>query len=213
MNKLLNIEGRDSELKNLHSTNQKQNQTVQMVQRDIEMTQSSTKWYQHRNAKIAGAVIILTLLLILIFNLIPSQGERLAQQFFEPFPATDFVEGKPKDAKVNQAIMAYQAGNYQEAIEKFEISRDRTDEFPVLFFKANAYLAEDAPLFAIGILEQLNATGATQNDPHIQWYLGLAYLQRGQLKKAQLTLQKVAAQPSIEGFKKIEAQQILDSLK
>ena len=184
-----------------------------MVQHNPEMTEPTPKWHQRKPLRIGFSILLVGLLAFGIYSFLPKKTDRIVARFFEPYPAKDFVKGKEADAKVNQAILAYQKGDYHEAIEKFDITREYAGDLPALFFKANAYLAIGDPLFAIGILEQHNALGPTAKDPRIHWYLGLAYLKRGQMNKARSLLKKVAEQPSLEAYKKIEAMQVLELLK
>lgn len=184
-----------------------------MVQHNMEMSDSAPKWHQGKTLRIGVGVLLFALIAFGIYALLPKKNDRLVSEFFEPYPAVDFVAAKAADTKVNQAILAYQEGDYQEAIEKFDITPEYAGDLPALFFKANAYLAIGDPLFAIGILEQFNAVGQTAGDPRVQWYLSLAYLKHGQMNKARSLLKKVAEQPSLESYKKIEAMQLLDKLK
>jgi len=157
--------------------------------------------------------ILLAVVLYYVYLAIPKQNDRLFKANFEPYPAPVYTAAaqKKKD-KLVAAFEAYAKGNYSKAIHNFGVSDQKVDGFPVLFYKANAYLAEDESIFALGILEQLHATADSKIQPKVTWYLALAYLQNGQTRRAKDLLEDLSKQ-SAQGFKKIEADLLLEKLQ
>lgn len=159
-----------------------------------------------------GAILV-AVVLYFVYLAIPKQNDRLFKANFEPYPAPVYTaDPQKKKDKLAIAFEAYAKKNYAKAIHHFGITNEKVDGFPVLFYKANAYLAEGESLFALGILEQLQATADSKTKAEVNWYLALAYLQNGQAKRAQDLLKELSKQ-SAQGFKKIEADLLLEKLQ
>lgn len=113
--------------------------------------------------------------------------ERVAANYFEPYPA--LIGGATRSAEAGEktdfenATALFESGNYEEAIELY--SRISSSEYEELaeFYLANAHHSLKNYSEAIHIYKEIIAEGGLLKD-QAEWYLALAYLATEQTTQA-----------------------------
>ena len=145
---------------------------------------------------LAAAVVlfIFTAWLIQSYFLLPSD---LYAEFFEPYPyilqmPERGVGTAPLEA---QAINAYEARDFQGALNAFDSLPTSDIPSDLLFYRANALLALGKISEAVPLLEEIAAEPGHLFYEHARWYLSLAVLKQGKTDIAKKALTKIAAEP------------------
>ncbi len=129
---------------------------------------------------------------------------------FEPYRNVvhPIVRGENSDDIKAKAFIAYEAKNYKEALNSFNVLLSEGDDATISFYKANVLLQLNKTDEAISILS------GNYNIPEIikaqqLWYLALAYIKTDANKKAKVTLKVLIDNGN---YKKKEAEQLLKQL-
>lgn len=115
-----------------------------------------------------------------------------------------------ENPQLNKALALYQAGNYEAANKEFEkVLKADPDDEKAIFYAGVSYLAAGDADAAIGKLKRLegNKTG-TYYEASL-WYQALAYIQKGEKKKAADYLEKITA---LNGVYRKQAEDLLSQL-
>ena len=111
---------------------------------------------------------------------------------------------------LNNAFIAYNDSNYEEAVYLFENAYEDTKQSEILFYEGNALLAMGKPIEAIKKFNQhLTFSDSLTNRSH--WYIALAYLKAKDIENAKFQFKLLMN--SGESFKKEEASSIIKKLK
>lgn len=126
--------------------------------------------------------------------------EGLFSEYFEPYSLSAYTVATEGEETVPAALEAYRAGDYQEAVNRFEATEPPVSAAASFsFYHALSLLGNQQGGEAIPILEaviqQADAGGVAQP---AEWYLALAYLQTGQKEKAIEILEQISSQPNHE---------------
>jgi len=144
---------------------------------------------------LAAASIVLLLGLSYFFNMEQKLStDTLFAQNFEPYRnvIAPIVRSTEQQDEKAIAFMAYEKGEYQNAIVLFTKLYTETKESYYLFYKANALLKLERANEAVPLLEQHLKTKDTLTEK-TNWYLALAYLKLEDKQQARKLLNKVIA--------------------
>ena len=140
-----------------------------------------------------------------------SNNEALFGQYFEPYRniVAPLVRGEKATDTKTKAFLAYENGNFEDAITLFLdlLSNEANSDYQ--FYLANAYLATDNPELAIPLLSDPEIRESLVPDK-IDWYLALAYLRSDNIEQAR---EHFAICVAIEGYNAEQARKILETLK
>lgn len=140
----------------------------------------------------------------------PTDTQELFAQYFEPYPNVIMptVRGdlEPDTTLMAKAYRAYDSGDYEKAISLFEQVAAKDEG--VYLYLGNSYLATNNPEKAIVCFEKV-WNDYDVFDEQAEWYLSMAYLKTGDLKKANDLLNAIASK---EGSFEIKAEKILPQL-
>lgn len=158
----------------------------------------------------ASVLIIIGTGFITFFNN-PTSPDKLYLAYFKPYEnvVAPITRGQSTEALKTEIFLAYEKENYEKAAEGFNRLYESTNETYYLLYEANALMAKGKVKKAIPLLQkQLNF----QDDfaEKTRWYLGLAYLETNQVKKAKKLLQEIVAAKSYNAKK---AETILEKLE
>lgn len=141
--------------------------------------------------KYAIAASIVIAVALSVWKITPTQNDQLFAQYFLPYPnieaPTQMGETAIDSTTLKQkAYVAYDEGNYENAILLFlQIVEKQKDPW-VAFYLGNAYLASEKPEKAS--VAFLNLMEKYPKDAGIweqtQWYLMLSYLKMDEIEKA-----------------------------
>lgn len=165
-----------------------------------------------------AAVFVLGLGLSLAWMLFasPDMGELADDQLVNIYnsPTVTMAEGKENfDTNWNNAINAFQDGNFSIAVAAIEKSIEKNPEKlgEKNFYLGLSYLYEDVPNFekAIINLEKSKSISTVRYGSQASWFMSLAYLKLGKKEDAKVLLQEVV---KADNWKKAEATALLNQL-
>ncbi|WP_431133302.1 tetratricopeptide repeat protein [Psychroserpens mesophilus] len=138
---------------------------------------------------VAAAAIIIALGSFWFYN--QNSTDRLYSKYFVPDPGLPTTMSHSSNFEFYDAMVNYKQGDYKIAIEKWEVLKEKTPSNDTLnYFLGVAYLANKSETNAIPFLEKSiqDKDFPLANDAY--YYLGLAYLKEGNIKKAKENFQK-----------------------
>jgi tetratricopeptide (TPR) repeat protein len=166
---------------------------------------------------IAAAFTLLVVATIVLFNSVNNGSPtKLFTAYYEPFESQSIVLRGEKDKEVdpqkklfNDALTAYEKGDFTTAIEIFEsISYEEENKITIWMYKGNAYLhegqIEKAKVLFNNIIQENEGL-----ELQAKWYLSLCYIKNGEFEKAKPLLEDLK---EIGGYKHYEADKILSDL-
>jgi len=195
----------DTQLRNILAAEEEQIVTTteqETAAKIVPFTQK--KWWKY-----AAAISLFALFLWGITNFL-TPSEDIFTIYFKPYPATIFAE-RDNSFKNNEALQAYQAGNYQDAKRLFQALPDSLKIPKTLFYQATVYLILQEFSLAIPIFQQLQKSTNHGLEEPVEWYLALSYLKVEERDKAVFLLKKIAQKEG--GYYQKEAQLIIKRLK
>ena len=135
--------------------------------------------------------------------------QALFDAHFEPYNNVvhPIVRGDSTDLKT-EAFIAYEAKNYEEALNAFNTLLNEHTDATILFYKANVLMQLNANEEAILILKD-NSDIPEILKQQQQWYLALAYIKAKANEKAKSTLKALIKSSS---YKQKEAEKLLKQL-
>jgi tetratricopeptide (TPR) repeat protein len=150
------------------------------------------KWY-------IGAAAAFTALTLVIRFLLPHQTDTnklFAAYFQAPSADRQILRDNTEVDEKTKAFISYERGHYKESLRLYEkiLKEQSSDE--LLFYAGAAALADDQSLKAIGYFTELLKNSHSLYRSRTQWYLSLAYLKEGQLKKTTSLLNTLVKQPN-----------------
>ena len=158
----------------------------------------------------ASIIAILTVPSLWYFGQTNLSNEDLYATNFKPFKNVVYpiVRGQNSDDLKAKAFIAYEAQNYEEALNTFDVLLNTDNDSTILFYKAITLLELNKNDIAISIFTN------NHNIPNIlkaqqQWYLTLAYIKTNKNSKAKSSLKELIDDGS---YKKKEAEQLLKHL-
>lgn len=143
----------------------------------------------------------------------PSDPEQLFAANFSPYP-NELVKIERNDPSLSprqSTFVAYQAGNFPEAIEGFDRWLAEAPQSDVRFYKAQALMALDRLSEALPILNDIRRQQGHRYQHPAHWYAALIYLQRQEREAAKEALRSLLEEES-KTFKKEAATELLRQL-
>ncbi|MCB9278250.1 MAG: hypothetical protein H6562_05010 [Lewinellaceae bacterium] len=142
---------------------------------------------------LAATLLLAAFAVFLLMRKPAPAPDSLLAQYFEPYPLDAFRSENAAPVAVPEAIEAYQAGRYAEAIRLFSAMPPDALNPNMQFYRAEALLAGGQGAESARILEALSASGALPGlQQPIEWHLALAWIQAGETPKAKSLLEKIA---------------------
>ncbi len=138
-----------------------------------------------------------------------SVEERIYLTYFEDFP--NIVDPVQRDTPgQSEGFIAYQNGQYQEALEIFsEMEQEDPTAIYTTFYKGICAMHLEDWSLAIQAFEKVRSAGDQRFVEAATWYVSLAYLRSGNRDRATLILESITEAP---GNFRTEARAILDQL-
>lgn len=161
-------------------------------------------------ALVAAMVIILV---TIGYFIVTSPGPRPAQlytAYFEPYENVvhPIERGAPVQDLASRAFLAYENGDYEEAISLFEQLAGESPDPYIVFYSGIVLLQLDRDEEAIAhFLTYLDSSGSLKD--RAEWYLALGYLKEGNIPRARELLSGIAGRAA---YKAEESREILESL-
>ena len=165
---------------------------------------SSRRWLA-----MAASLVLIAVSGYFLFFSDPSPQE-VYEDFYQPYYNVLSTGERGPDQAELDAVGLYEQGRYQEALEVFEQQIvEEPDNSALIFYQGLNYLALEQSDQAIGNLQAvIDQSGGVLTQP-AQWYLGLAYLQKGDLENARSVFETLLAE---SGAYQQEASDILQKL-
>jgi hypothetical protein len=161
-----------------------------------------------RWAAAAAAVLVLLVAGYWMMSSPQQSVPALATSYFEPYPDRVTTMGSEADA-LTEAMAAYNAGRYEEALTLFGALPEGTLQIELLnLYTGTAALQSGQPDLAEQALAQ-TARSATAYAPAGQWYLALTYLQQKKTALAKPLLEELRQEGA---YKQKSAGELLDQL-
>lgn len=134
--------------------------------------------------KLAASILLLTTFGYFVYQYSSKDAGSIYSQYYSPYPNT-VSPLKRSDSTVKQnGFQSYESGDYELAIQQLsENLKSEPEDDAVQFYLAQSHLALGETEEAITHLKKVNIESPFY-DPAL-WYLGLAWLKSGEVKKAQ----------------------------
>ena len=164
------------------------------------------------------AIAATVLLLVMAYQMFFTGGgtisnEQLFADNFQPYQMLLSQRGiseEEKNVLLENAITAYSKNDFQGASEAFQqLSKSEPDDITYQFYLAVAQLGAKNNDAAINVFSQISSTENNPFKEQSQWYLGLAYLQKGDVENAKKSFTEIQSGQ----FKYNEAQQVLQEFE
>ena len=153
----------------------------------IEGTETKVRSIHWKKLAIA-AVLIIAAGSFWFYN--GNSNDKLYAKYFSPDPGLPTTMSSTANYEFYEAMVDYKQGNYITAISKWKtLQKVKPNNDTLSYFIGVAHLANKNEGKAISFLEHVtkNSEFALSNDAH--YYLGLAYLKKGNIEKAKANLQ------------------------
>ena len=140
---------------------------------------SNRRWWA-----MAASIVLIAVSGYLLFFIDPSPQE-VYEDFYRPYYNVLSSGERSPDQTELDAVGLYEQGQYEKALEVFE--RQLTaepDNWGLVFYQGLNFLALERSEEAINNLEKVTNSSQIVLAEPAQWYLGLAYLQAGNLDQA-----------------------------
>ncbi|MCB0665677.1 MAG: hypothetical protein KDC80_07640 [Saprospiraceae bacterium] len=145
--------------------------------------------------RVAAVILVLLIPTVLIFQ--PGQSKRLANRYFEA-PRSTYVmlnrgDQATEQTSLNEAFTLYEKGEFSKAAIAIEnLVADNPEKKDLKFYQAISLYASGQIEESIPLLESCTTEPYQELDERSPWYLGLAYLKKGERDQAIIWLQKAA---------------------
>ena len=151
----------------------------------------------YRVISLAAAMLILISVPIFLINQNNSKKDRLVEKYFEPYDNVLTFRGDEDDILVQQAMQAYDRGNWNECIERSEKALRQHPESTaeLMFYIGVAALAEGRGKKAVYYLSNSEITKSKLAFA-AEWYLALTYLKIREKDKAVVKLRQIKSSGS-----------------
>ena len=112
----------------------------------------------------------------------------------------------------SESILNFQQKHYKEALNQFnQIYEKDTANMAVLFYSGLSNIELEQYDWAIDSFDRVVRHGDSPYNEYAQWYLGLCYLQKDEIEKAEKEFSSIVSNP--DAFNHKEAEEILKKLK
>lgn len=156
---------------------------------------SQKKGGQRRFFQITGIAAAIALVVAVGYGLFftPSDPEGVFEQHFTPYyNVLNGTERSAGNVSGGLAMRLYEQQQYEEALVVFrEAIRQHPDNTGLLFYKALSHLSVEQADSAIVDLHRVVNQPEGQLQEPARWYLGLAYLQKGDTEKAKALFEEI----------------------
>lgn len=152
-----------------------------------------------------------TLVVLILCATACKGGDTPCERFFKPYP--DLISDRTRTAtngRLLDAMAAYQAKDYADAIPGLEEHLKRGEDAAVRMYLACAYLGAGQPYKAEMHLDRLENTIDKRFKDQVEWYNALCWLCEGQDQRALKQAQWIASLP--HHTYKQEARALADAL-
>ncbi|OUS01395.1 hypothetical protein A9Q86_06310 [Flavobacteriales bacterium 33_180_T64] len=172
-------------------------ETIKLQLQGFEAEKKST--FNYKNWLVAATVVVLLGLSSFWYFNTPIDTEKLYNEHFEPYRniVQPIVRGEVKTDLKTKAFTAYEAKNYDEALQYFNLMLQESYDETIAFYKANTLLELNKTEDAIAILKT-NLKTTDSLDAKNSWYLALAHLRLNDIKKAKTILGSLNATSSFK---------------
>ncbi|WP_276168486.1 tetratricopeptide repeat protein [Zobellia alginiliquefaciens] len=147
---------------------------------------------------------------LILFDRTDIDSQNLYNSNFAPYENVvhPIERGEQLEDLKTRAFMAYENENYKEAIELFKTLNEKNNDKYIVFYEAISLMQLNKQDEAIPLLEDYIASSGELKERAI-WYLALSYLKLDEIEDCKEQLRVLVHN---EGFKKKEAQRLLDEL-
>lgn len=159
-----------------------------------------------------AAGIAVVLVTYFLFASPQTDYQQLVTEHFEPMKnfTVPIERGSTDLSPVQEAFVAYEAGEYEKAVQEFDQLSPEELTANVKLYQAIAQLSIDDNSNASKTLREIVDGEKTVITPAAQWYLALTYLKQGKKKNAILLLEELTEGKS--NAYQIRAKTILEKL-
>ncbi len=141
-----------------------------------------------------AAAVLLVIVTSYWFFFLRTNPQLVFDQYYTPY--YNVLEGTERSMSGNQGELAmrlYDQKRYEDAIPVFEQAIARQPNAPfLLFYKGLSHLSIKQADSAIVNLEKVRSRADFRLIEPAQWYLGLAYLQKGEIETAESVFEEIA---------------------
>lgn len=151
--------------------------------------------------KIAASLLALITVSLVIWNIIPSKGERLFNSFYTPYPEPTVLRNSQTSVELNDAFESYSNKDYKIALDKFLKLPD--DSLELNLYIGNCYLQ-------LGEVNKAENTFRSDNSEYYKWYLSFTYLKMNKLDMSSILFKELIDNSPLY---EIKARNILQKLE
>ncbi len=138
----------------------------------------------------AGILLIIGVGLGWFFMNTQSEYEKLADEYFEPYPVIGMIRGGEIDEVKERAYENYFKGDYNAAITDFEVLVEQGDSL-ALFYLGVTQLGNNKIADGLKTFLEFEKKHVFLNEEK-NWYMGLCYLKQGNLEESLNTLEQLS---------------------
>ena len=167
-------------------------------------------WVKYMTAAAVAAILITTL--FFVNRPVNDDPQQLFSAYFVPYEDLISVrqDGDGSEA-LSIAMAKYNEKEYGEAIPEFERYLEKNPENnEAMFFLGISYLGEKKASDAMMVFKELETHAGSYSD-HVNWYMALADILKGNIPSAKARLENIARDPDHDLAAK--AKQLLDELE
>jgi TolA-binding protein len=177
------------------------------------VTSKNSRKTQSLWLKIAAAVLLMIAVGVGIQKAIfkPDALALVDEDLSQPYPVANIFRGLKEETDYSRALEAYQSKNYPQASRYFEkVSREANNQASAVFYNGLSCLYSGNYHKAIQLLasDQLPESRHAQQ---AQWYLSLAYIKSGDIKKGIEVLKEIETLP--QHYQHQSAGQLLEAIE
>lgn len=144
---------------------------------------------------VAASIVILLGISMFVFNQ-QSSPSQLSAAYFKPYPNTvaPIVRGDENNLDNQKAFVAYESGNYDEALGMFEKLTKNTQEDYAFFYQAMSLMGSEKYDAAQEVLT--SRTWSEEYRDKANWYLALNLLHLNQVNDSRSILEEIVRSQS-----------------
>ncbi len=131
--------------------------------------------------------------LVVVFYFLLPKSDSLFEAYYVPFPENPIVRSESNISNdYHKAMNYYSRGEYDKALEVFNLIKSSAGQEEILLYIGNCYLSLDQPQEAIQSFKSLIEDANNEViKVHAEWFLALSFLESGGLEESKRILRQI----------------------
>lgn len=178
---------------------------LKKIEQGVSNKTNTSKWY------LVAASVVVLIAVGFFWNKNDNSSEKLFDAYYLTASNTShpIVRDNGTQNSTTKAFVAYEMGQYKEALGLLENAYASSNNSELLFYKGICYLQNDEPAMAVETFQRHLKFGDRLREKS-QWYLALAYLKADDKQQAKNVLGKIVTEPN--NYNSAKAKELLARL-